>query len=76
MVNETPDLALCYQLQTEAVTYRTAEDFARLIADIVATPDKYAQIAQAGYRRTMAEHTATKRVAQLMQLIDQCVHNY
>jgi len=70
IVNESKDLETCYDIGTEAVTYRTPEDLNRLIHDIVTNPEKYQKIAEAGYQRTMAEHTYQKRLEQMFNTLN------
>lgn len=69
MVNESKDLSACYQIGIEAVTYKTPADLNNLIHDIVQHPDKYQKIAEAGYRRTMKEHTYSKRLEQMFTIL-------
>jgi len=69
LVNDMPDLHLCYQVGKEAVVYRTPEDLNSLVKDIAKNPQKYEAIAQAGYERTMREHTYSKRLEQMMKII-------
>ena len=69
IVNESKDLPTCYQVGQEAVTYRTPDDLNKLIHDIVTHPDKYQQIAEAGYKRTMQEHTYQKRLEQMFDIL-------
>lgn len=70
MTNYREDLPRCYQVGTEAVVYKTPEEFSALVQDIVAFPDKYAQIAEAGYERTMKEHTYTARLKQMIDVLE------
>ena len=67
--NACPDLALCYRVGKEAVSYRTPQEFADLIDDIVAHPTKYAKIAEAGYHRTIRDHTYAKRCATILAVL-------
>lgn len=69
MVNESKDLSACYRIGEEAVTYKTPEDLNNLVHDIIQHPDKYLKIAEAGYRRTMKEHTYSKRLEQLFMIL-------
>ena len=69
IVNDSKDLKTCYQIGTEAVTYRTPDDLNHLIHDIVTHPAKYQKIAEAGYRRTMADHTYGARMKQMIALL-------
>ncbi len=69
LVNESPDLKYCYHEGTEAVTYKTPTDLNRLVHDIMTHPKKYQRIAEAGYQRTMREHTYSKRLTQLFTIL-------
>ena len=69
IVNESKDLKTCYEIGKEAVTYRTPEDLNRLIHDIVTHPQKYQKIAEAGFERTMQEHTYRKRLEQMFDIL-------
>ncbi len=69
IVNTSKDLPLCYEVGKEAVTYKTPSDLNRLVHDIVSHPKKYCRIAEAGYRRTMAEHTYAKRLEQMLIML-------
>ena len=70
MVNkECEDISRCYSVGTEAVVYDTPEDLNKLISDIVNNPLKYEQIAQAGYERTIKEHTYEKRMQQMFEMM-------
>lgn len=67
MVNNAKDLALCYRIGKEAVTYTTPNQFARLINDIAQNPKKYAKIAAAGHQRTLRDHTYFARLNQMLK---------
>ena len=69
IVNESKDLKTCYTIGKEAVTYRTPQDLNKLIHDIVTHPDKYQKIAEAGFQRTMREHTYQKRIEQMFDIL-------
>ncbi len=68
--NACPDLALCYEVGKEAISYHTPAEFADLIDDIVAHPDKYEKIAEAGYQRTIRDHTYTKRCHDILSILE------
>ena len=70
IVNEGKDLRACYEIDKECVTYKTPEELDVLVADIVKNPLKYNQIAQAGYLRTLKDHTYQKRLVQLFSVLD------
>jgi spore maturation protein CgeB len=67
--NAVPDLELCYHIGEEAVVYKTPEDLNNLIHDIIQHPDKYQKIAEAGYQRTLKEHTYRKRMEQMFSFL-------
>ena len=69
VLNEVGDLEKCYQIGTEAVTYKTPEDLNNLVHDIMQHPDKYQKIAEAGYQRTIKEHTYSKRLEQMFTIL-------
>ena len=69
MVNESKDLSACYRIGEEAVTYKTPEDLNNLVHDIMQHPDKYQKIAEAGYQRTMKQHTYSKRLDQMFMIL-------
>ncbi len=66
MANDCADFSLCFDVGREAVTYRNPAEFADLMDDIVANPDKYARIAKAGYQRVLKEHTFTHRCQTML----------
>ena len=69
LMNDMPDSHLCYQVGKEAVVYRTPEELNLLIQDVLEFPEKYEKIAQAGYERTLREHTYEKRLEQMMEIL-------
>ena len=69
LMNDMPDLHLCYQVGKEAIVYKTPEELNKLIEDIIKQPKKYEKIALAGYERTMREHTYTKRLEQMFEIL-------
>ena len=71
ITNPRADLALNYDVGTQAVVYETPEGFNELIKDIVSHREKYSEIARRGYERTMARHTYAKRLeAMLLDLLN------
>lgn len=69
LINEMPDLHLCYTIGQEAVVYHTPEELDAVIQDIVAHPKKYEKIANAGYERTLQDHTYEKRLKQMLEIL-------
>lgn len=67
---ESSDLALCYEIGKEAVTYSDEQDFNLLVSDIAKNPEKYEKIAKAGYERTIKNHTYTVRLSQMLSYIE------
>ena len=65
--NPRADLALNYDIGTEAVVYEDPQAFNALIKDIAAHPAKYEEIARRGYERTMKRHTYTKRLEKMLK---------
>ena len=63
------DLEKCYQPGTEALAYHTPEELDTWLAKITRNPSQYTAIAQAGYERTMQEHTYARRLQQWMEII-------
>ena len=69
IVNDSKDLERCYRIGEEAVVYKTPEDLNNLVHDIIQHPDKYQKIAEAGYQRTLKEHTYRKRMEQMLAIL-------
>ena len=69
LTNTSADLELCYRPKTEALTYDTPEELSEWLAKITRNPSQYTDIAQAGYERTMKEHTYQHRLKQWMDII-------
>ena len=69
MSNDCKDLERCYRIGEEAVVYKTPEDLNNLVHDIIQHPDKYQKIAEAGYQRTLKEHTYRKRMEQMLAIL-------
>ena len=67
IINEGKDLNRCYDVGQECVTYKTPEDLNNLVADIIQNSTKYQKIADAGYKRTLKEHTYTRRLEQMFE---------
>jgi spore maturation protein CgeB len=58
-----------FDVGSEVVTYRDAEDCARLVRYYIDHPAEAASIAAAGQRRTLKDHTWPNRMAQLVELV-------
>jgi hypothetical protein len=59
-----------FEVGSEVVTYRDADDCARIVRYYVDHPDEAAAIAAAGQRRTMRDHTWANRMARLAELVE------
>ncbi len=62
------DLACCFDIGTEILTYRDAEELTSLLAAIGQDPVRARTIGAAGRRRVLAHHTYTHRVEALAAL--------
>lgn len=68
--NACPDIELCYEVGKEALVYHSPEEFADLIDDVVAHPEKYKKIAESGYERTIRDHTYAKRCTAILNAFE------
>ena len=59
-----------FDVGSEVVTYRDADDCARIVRYYVDHPDEAAAIAAAGQRRTARDHTWANRMARLAELVE------
>lgn len=59
-----------FEIGREVVAYRSAEEAAGLISYYRAYPDEAAEIAAAGQRRTLRDHTYTARMAQTAEILE------
>ena len=63
------DLEKCYTPGKEALAYNSPEELADWVAKITRNPSQYTAIAQAGYERTLKEHTYPQRLQQWADMI-------
>ena len=59
------DLAGCFEIGTETLVYRDAEELNALLTELGADPVRARTIGQAGRRRVLAHHTYAHRLATL-----------
>lgn len=71
ITNDQADLKLCYQPDLECLIYHTPEELNSLITKIVSNPEDYTEIAVNGYRKTLSQHTYSKRLEQMFEKIEQ-----
>ena len=69
LTNAAKDLERCYHIGTEALAYSSPEEFSDLTAKIIRNPSRYEDIAQAGYDRTLHEHTYIQRMHQWLNIV-------
>jgi spore maturation protein CgeB len=60
-----PHLERYFELEREVSVYRTTEDLIERIAYWINNPEERRDVAAAGYRRVMAEHTYDHRFASI-----------
>jgi spore maturation protein CgeB len=58
-----------FEVGSEVVTYRDAEECAKVVRYYLDHPDEAASISAAGQRRTMRDHTWANRMARLVELV-------
>jgi spore maturation protein CgeB len=61
----------CFDLGREVVVYMDVDDLIEMVRYYLKYEDERESIAEAGYRRTLAEHTYTARFRELMAQISQ-----
>lgn len=69
LVDEREYLPEMYDVGREIVTYRSLDDLRGKIDHYLKSPDERSAIAEAGMRRTLAEHTFTHRMARLVNTV-------
>lgn len=67
IVDTSDTLGELFDLNHEVVTYRTVEALRPLVEHFLTHEDERLQIAEAGHRRVIKEHTIRKRVEQMLQ---------
>lgn len=65
-----PDLHEMFEPGKEVLAYRTDEECLELIDEALKRPDWARQIAEAGRRRTLAEHTYEARMRELLVVLE------
>lgn len=69
LTNYSNDLERCYHIGTEALTYKNPAELSCLVSRITHNPAKYEKIAQAGYERTLRDHTYQRRLQQWLDIM-------
>jgi hypothetical protein len=70
MTETAPNLAELFEPGTEVVAYRDADDLVALLRGFLADDDARREIAAAGQRRTLSEHTYAHRMRELAGLLE------
>jgi len=74
LTDQKDNLADLFEPGREVVAYGSAAEAAELIRFYLANPTKAADIARAGQRRTLREHTYEKRMGELVPLLRRHLH--
>jgi spore maturation protein CgeB len=69
LVTDELRMSQLFEVGSEVVTYRDADDCARVVRYYLDHPAEAASIAAAGQRRTLKDHTWPNRMAQLVELV-------
>lgn len=67
------DAAALFEPDLEAVYFRSLDELPEIIDRFLSHPAEAGEIAEAGYRRFLAHHTAAHRMAELSRILDQLV---
>jgi spore maturation protein CgeB len=70
VTNDARNLAELFEPEREVVTYLSPEDLIEKLRYYVAHDDERQEIAAAGQRRTLREHTYAQRIAQLAEVLE------
>ncbi len=70
LTEAAPNLADLFEPGVEVVAYRDADDLVRQLRRYLADPDARREIAAAGQRRTLAEHTYAHRMRELVPILE------
>jgi len=65
-----PNLGDLFEPGSEVVTYRDDDELAAVLRHYLDNPEERQAIAAAGQRRTLAEHTYGRRMAELVELLE------
>jgi hypothetical protein len=69
LVEDSPTVHELFDVGTEAITYRDAQEAVERARWLTDNPDERERIARAGHERTMRDHTATSRAASLDRIL-------
>jgi spore maturation protein CgeB len=64
------DAVALYEPEREVIYYRSLDELADIVDRFTAEPDAARQIAEAGYRRFLAHHTAAHRMAEFSSILE------
>ena len=64
--DDLPDLPLCFEPGREILVYRDVDELNALVARLQREPAFGARVAEAGYRRVLAEHTYGHRLGTIL----------
>lgn len=67
ITKRTDDLDRYYDVGREVEAYDSVEDLVLKIRHYLAAPEERERISEAGYRRTLAEHTMEKRLTEIFE---------
>ncbi len=63
------DIEDLFEIDREVVCYRTPDELREKAEYYLAHPDELSEIAEAGYKRTVREHTFAKRAKRILSFI-------
>jgi spore maturation protein CgeB len=63
------NLQSIFEPDKEVITYRSAEECVEAVRHALSAPAAAAEIAAAGQRRTLSEHSYVRRTAELSQIL-------
>ena len=69
LTRRVPGMEEYFELGTEILTYETVEDLERQIRRVLADPAEADRVRDAGYRRTIRDHTYERRFMEIFQTI-------
>jgi hypothetical protein len=75
LTDDKPNLKDLFEIGSEIVAYRDADDCLAKVRHYLAHEDERSQIARAGQARTLAEHTFQNRMSELINIIARCSGN-
>jgi spore maturation protein CgeB len=68
VTDDQPDLALCFEPDSEVLVYRSVAELNDIYARLLREPDYAAEIGRRGQQRVLAEHTYEHRLKALLAL--------